>query len=215
MTWGPAFLAYSARLHTGGTPLHTGPGSKANNHRVSRTTDALRTAVLAVGAVRLRFVDDPTNQKAASKVARQAHLKIMSLLEPILTSPTEHLDDIEPTLAALLSALVACTLAADNIWEEIMKISVKYINNLGGAAKLITNLKPQQNTLSLTRFVLEQMAVRDIVACMTLGRRPSIIRQAFEPWFFEIERWSGRDVEWESVERMFGECLSLSFTLRA
>lgn len=161
--------------------------------------------MLAVGAVRLRFVDDPTNQKAASKVARQAHLKIMSLLEPILNNPNDHLEEIEPTLAALLSVLVACTLAADNIWEEIMKISVKYINNLGGAAKLITNLKPQQNTLSVTRFVLEQLAVRDIVACMTLGRRPSIIRQAFEPWFFEIERWSGRDVEWESVERMFGE----------
>ncbi|EJT52569.1 hypothetical protein A1Q1_03371 [Trichosporon asahii var. asahii CBS 2479] len=176
---------------------------------VSRTTDALRTAVLAVGAVRLRFVDDPTNQKAASKVARQAHLKIMSLLEPILNNPNDHLEEIETTLAALLSVLVACTLAADNIWEEIMKISVKYINNLGGAAKLITNLKPQQNMLSVTRFALEQLAVRDIVACMTLGRRPSIIRQAFEPWFFEIERWSGRDVEWESVERMFGVSRSM------
>jgi hypothetical protein len=31
-----------------------------------------------------------------------------------------------------------------------------------------------------------------------------LIRQPFEPWFFEIEQWSGTDVEWESVERMFG-----------
>lgn len=61
-----------------------------------------------------------------------------------------------------------------------------------------------KNQYNITRFVLEQLAVRDVVACMTLGRRPSIIRQPFEPWFFEIERWSGKEVEWESVERLFG-----------
>lgn len=80
---------------------------------------------------------------------------------------------------------------------------MRLIDRLGGAQKVVAlSLKDQY---SVTRFVLEQLAVRDVIACMTLGRRPSIIRQPFEPWFFEIERWSNREVEWESVERLFGE----------
>lgn len=94
------------------------------------------------------------------------------------------------------------TLAADNGWEDILARAVKVIDRVGGAEALCAALPKDQ--FSPTRFVLEQLAVRDVIACMTLGRRPCILRQPFEPWFFEIERFSVKDVEWESVERQFG-----------
>ena len=40
---------------------------------------------------------------------------------------------------------------------------------------------------------------------MTTGLMPSILKDGFTPWFFEVESWSADRHEWESVERMFGE----------
>lgn len=51
---------------------------------------------------------------------------------------------------------------------------------------------------------MEQLAIRDVFGCMTTELAPSILQGAFTPWFFEAESWSRTDVEWESVERMFG-----------
>jgi hypothetical protein len=59
--------------------------------------------------------------------------------------------------------------------------------------------------MSPYRFILEQLAIRDVFGCMTTELAPSILRDAFTPWFFEAEGWSRNGVEWESVERMFGE----------
>jgi len=39
---------------------------------------------------------------------------------------------------------------------------------------------------------------------MTTELAPSILRDAFTPWFFEAESWSRSENEWESIERMFG-----------
>jgi hypothetical protein len=50
---------------------------------------------------------------------------------------------------------------------------------------------------------MEQLAIRDVFGCMTTELAPSILRDAFTPWFFEAETWS-KGLEWESVERMFG-----------
>lgn len=51
---------------------------------------------------------------------------------------------------------------------------------------------------------MEQLAIRDVFGCMTTELAPSILQDAFTPWFFEAESWSRTDLEWESVERMFG-----------
>ncbi|BEJ10616.1 hypothetical protein CspHIS471_0100380 [Cutaneotrichosporon sp. HIS471] len=178
------------------------PLALRNAPGISPSSDALRIALLAVGAVRLRYADDPSNQQAAQRIAGDARRKALKLLDPILREPEKYMNEIESTLAAMLSCIVACTLAADNTWEDTLVMAVRLIDRLGGAQMVVSlSLKDQY---SVTRFVLEQLAVRDVVACMTLGRRPSIIRQPFEPWFFEIERWSHREVEWESVERLFG-----------
>lgn len=58
--------------------------------------------------------------------------------------------------------------------------------------------------LSPSRFVLEQLAIRDVFGCMATELAPSILRDAFTPWFFEAESWSRSENEWESIERMFG-----------
>jgi hypothetical protein len=39
---------------------------------------------------------------------------------------------------------------------------------------------------------------------MTTDCAPSILTDEFTPLFFEAERWSRREQEWESVESMFG-----------
>ncbi|TXT08901.1 hypothetical protein VHUM_03029 [Vanrija humicola] len=166
------------------------------------TTDALRTAMLAVGAVRLRFIDDPTNQAAACRVTAEARKRVLSLLAHVLADPEKYEDEVETAFAALLSITVSSSLSADNGWDDLLTTVLNLIDRLGGAQKILASTP--RSHYSVTRFVLEQLAIRDVIACMTLGRRPSLIRQPFEPWFFEIEQWSGTDVEWESVERMFG-----------
>jgi hypothetical protein len=58
--------------------------------------------------------------------------------------------------------------------------------------------------MSLRRFVIEQLATRDVFGCMTTDCAPSILTEAFAPLFFEAERWSRKEREWESIESMFG-----------
>jgi len=73
---------------------------------------------------------------------------------------------------------------------------------MGGAQSLLRDAP--RDHLSPARFVLEQLAIRDVFGCMTTEAAPTILRDAFTPWFFEAESWSRTDQEWESVERMFG-----------
>lgn len=74
---------------------------------------------------------------------------------------------------------------------------------MGGTQSLLQDAP--RDHLSTSRFVLEQLAIRDVFGCMTTELAPTILRDAFTPWFFEAESWSRTDQEWESVERMFGE----------
>jgi len=75
---------------------------------VSRTTDAIRLAVLAVGAVRLRFREDPNNPRSARRVATQAKERVLHLLHEVIQDPERHVDEVEGALAAMLSCTVAC-----------------------------------------------------------------------------------------------------------
>lgn len=59
--------------------------------------------------------------------------------------------------------------------------------------------------MSVRRFILEQLAIRDVFGTMITEKTPNILNTPFSPWFFEVESWSKSDDEWESVERMFGE----------
>lgn len=79
----------------------------ANTPRTCDTTDALRTAMLAVGAVRLRFIDDPTNQAAACRVTAEARKRVLALLAHVLADPEKYEDEVETAFAALLSITVS------------------------------------------------------------------------------------------------------------
>lgn len=83
-----------------------------------------------------------------------------------------------------------------------MTSSLALIAQLGGAVALLADCP--RSHFSIKRFLLEQFAIRDVIGCMTTGRAPSLLRDAFTPWFFEADAWSRSAVEWESVERMFG-----------
>lgn len=93
-------------------------------------------------------------------------------------------------------------MAADEAWHSLLTSVLSLISRLGGAQALLVD-SPRDH-LSPSRFVLEQLAVRDVFGCMSTELAPSILRDAFTPWFFEAETWSSNENEWESVERMFG-----------
>lgn len=78
----------------------------------SATSDALRLGLLAVGAVRLRYADDPSNERSAQRIAGDARRRIMKLLGPILRDPEKYPGEIEGALAAMLSCIVACVSVA-------------------------------------------------------------------------------------------------------
>lgn len=74
---------------------------------VSRITDAIRLSVLAVGAVRLRFQEEPSNRHSAQRIAKQAKDRVLFLLDDVLKDPERHVDEVEGALAAMLSCTVA------------------------------------------------------------------------------------------------------------
>lgn len=76
----------------------------------------------------------------------------------------------------------------------------------GRQAHIDTGTAPgmEVQQMSALRFLLEQLAVRDVFGCMTTELAPNMLNVAFSPWFFEAESWSKGDDEWESIERMFG-----------
>lgn len=104
------------------------------------------------------------------------------------------------------------SLAADDSWHELLTSVLDLVNRLGGASDLIR--EGTHERLSSFRFILEQLAIRDVFGCMTTQLPPSILNIAFSPWFFEAEQWSYGDDEWESVERMFGGSLPLSSLIK-
>jgi hypothetical protein len=75
---------------------------------VSRTTDAVRLAILAVGAVRLRFREEPNNPRSARQIATTAKDRVLHLLRDVIAEPSRYIDEVEGALAAILSCTVAC-----------------------------------------------------------------------------------------------------------
>ncbi|KAL7420565.1 hypothetical protein Q5752_004516 [Cryptotrichosporon argae] len=174
---------------------------------VSPAADALRAAILAVGAVHLRYLNDPMDQAGAWRITRVARPKVLDLVRRALEGPDGEpksigKEEVELVLAALLSCTIASSLAADDSWHSLLTSVLSLISRLGGAQSLLQDAP--RDHLSPCRFVLEQLAIRDVFGCMTTELAPSILRDAFTPWFFEAEGWSRDAREWESVERMFG-----------
>nr|XP_018260169.1 uncharacterized protein I303_07086 [Kwoniella dejecticola CBS 10117]OBR82327.1 hypothetical protein I303_07086 [Kwoniella dejecticola CBS 10117] len=169
--------------------------------------DALRSAILAVGGVHLTYSTDPTDQAAAWRITKSAKTKVLKLIKQTLEDENGRprvleQGNIELILAALLSCTIASSLAADDSWHHLLSSVLSLIDQLGGAQNILQDAP--RDRLSPYRFFMEQLAIRDVFGCMTTELAPSILKDAFTPWFFEAESWSRTDPEWESVERMFG-----------
>ena len=112
--------------------------------------------------------------------------------------------------------LTTQSLAADESWHELLTSVLSLVDRLGGAQALMREGRHAHDPLhgaldgkmhvhmTSFRFLLEQLAIRDVFGCMTTELAPSMLNVAFSPWFFEAEGWSRGDDEWESIERMFG-----------
>ncbi|WWD20181.1 hypothetical protein CI109_104657 [Kwoniella shandongensis] len=169
--------------------------------------DALRTAMLAVGSVHLQYANNPEDQGAAWRVTKGAKVTVLRLIKETLEDKNGKArvlsqEDIELVLAALLSCTIASSLAADDSWHHLLASVLAFIDQLGGAQHILRDAP--RDKLSPCRFFMEQLAIRDVFGCMTTELAPTILQDAFTPWFFESESWSRIDLEWESVERMFG-----------
>lgn len=79
---------------------------------VNPAADALRAAMLAVGAVHLRFTHDSSDQKGAWAIVRASKAKVLSLVRRSIdsqqaTNTPMDKGDVEMILAALLSCTIA------------------------------------------------------------------------------------------------------------
>jgi hypothetical protein len=79
---------------------------------------------------------------------------------------------------------------------------ISFLDRLGGPASLLQI--ERRDRMSLRRFCLEQLATREIFGCMSTDQAPRILTEGFERWYLEMERWSVKGEEWESVDKMFG-----------
>ena len=103
------------------------------------------------------------------------------------------------------TCLTPCSLksmSGDDAWHTYMRTALELIKRLGGPEQLLSSAGTLN--MSPTRFVLEQIAIRDVMGCLTTGQEPTLFGHPISPWFFVVEKYSQGDAEWESVERMFG-----------
>jgi hypothetical protein len=170
----------------------------------------------------MRYGHDRSDAVRAWRITHQARTRVLGLVKQSNVwmnhgTKKDDEDELELVLAALLSCMIASvsepssaswaladnqSLAADDSWSELLTIVLGLIERLGGAHQILRH--SSRDRMSLRRFVIEQLATRDVFGCMTTDLAPRILTSSFAPLFFEAERWSRRESEWESVESMFG-----------
>ncbi|KAI9631766.1 fungal-specific transcription factor domain-containing protein [Dioszegia hungarica] len=201
-------MAYDSRRHPWNPwILFHAPAAFKSLPEVSPAEDALRTSLLAIGAVHLRYSGATKDALGAWKVTYQARSQVWSFVKrtkvweggPRDMAEEEELDVV---LAALLGCTIASSLAADDLWHEHLMSVISFLDRLGGPASLLQN--ERRDRMSLRRFCLEQLATREIFGCMSTDQAPRILTEGFERWYLEMERWSNKGEEWESVDKMFG-----------
>lgn len=108
----------SASIHSSTWVSCAYSAGDSTDNRVAPACDALRAAILAVGAVHLRHIHFPKDKAAASKVARSSISQVLDLVRQVIDAqtPTKPLEnqDIEFIMAALLS----CTIASVSVAHQ-------------------------------------------------------------------------------------------------
>ena len=96
------------------------PGSVGQSERcemlmlsVSPANDALRTAILAVGAVHLRYGHNRRDAVSAWRITHQARIRVLALVKQsnVWTNHGSRKED-EDELELVLAALLSCTIAS-------------------------------------------------------------------------------------------------------
>lgn len=80
---------------------------------MSPAADALRTAMLAVGAVHLRYVSNPNDQEGAWRITQATRPRVLELVRCALENPDGTPKAVDKTEVELvLAALLSCTIAS-------------------------------------------------------------------------------------------------------
>lgn len=167
----------------------------------SLACDALQLAMLSIGAIHLRYLTPGGAPPSTTDFARSARARTLAMLRRSIDMSTTN-DESEIILGALLSCMISSSLAGDDAWQEILTLAASLIDRSGGIEVFLA--KASRSHQSSFRFLMEQLATRDVFGCLTTGVAPTFLNTGFSPWWFEVEGWSAADDEWESVERMFG-----------
>ena len=163
------------------------------------SVEALRTGLLSVSAVHLAYLrgKDNASRDLAASLRRTA---VRYLQKAVSTGEVE----TDTFLAGVLSVAMRDILAGDPGWKGILELAKSVIQKRGGPSKMLEIGKPKKKKeVSVPRFLLEQLATRDVFGSLTTGEEPAIIK-GWSPWFLQLGESGSCDWEWESVERMFG-----------
>jgi hypothetical protein len=115
-----------------------------------------------------------------------------------LISPKAQLDN-DLVLAACVVLLTRDVLSADPTWRANLDFALACVRGRGGAEALLA-AEPGN---FMRRFVLEQLATHEVFSCFSTGGEPTLLTPHAR-WWFDVEKSSRTNAEWESVENQFG-----------
>lgn len=163
------------------------------------SVEALRTGLLSVSAVHLAYLrgKDPASRDLAASLRRTA---VRYLQKAVSAGEVE----TDTFLAGVLSVAMRDILAGDPGWKGgfdwinplvhykltlllgILELAKSVIQRRGGPIKMLETGKPaKKKEVSVPRFLLEQLATRDVFGSLTTGEEPAIIK-GWSPWFLEL-----------------------------
>jgi hypothetical protein len=82
------------------------------------------------------------------------------------------------------------SLGGDEGWQELLQLASQLIKRNGGPRALLE--RAPRDRMSPIRFVLEQLATREVFGSLTTGTTPTLLGEGFAPWLFEMEKCACR-----------------------
>lgn len=115
----------------------------------------------------------------------------------MISEKTERDNDL--VLAACVILVTRDVLSADRTWRANLDFALSAIRRRGGPEAVMA----RDPTSFMRRFVLEQLATHEVFSCFTTGGEPTLL-QTDATWWFDVEKSSSTNWEWESIENQFG-----------
>lgn len=93
--------------------------------------------------------------------------------------------------------------AQQDIYPHLFQPISRHLASFGGFSAL--SQRADRDGFSLPRFIMEQLIFRNLYGFLVSDiEAPVLMQDEDVPLFEEAVRWSRRDEDWESFERMFG-----------